>query len=119
KKIAEARAGQTTKDVVIAIKPDDGSSGPASSAAASVAVTLAETGDPREVVIAAVAENSEAERAGLQPGDVLIDVDGAPVRTINDARLRLGGPKGDDVVLKLRRQGHPLAVRVIREAIRK
>jgi S1-C subfamily serine protease len=66
-----------------------------------------------------VVEASEAERAGLAPGDVLIAVDGAPVGAMADARARLSGPVGDDVLLGLRRGGRPVTLRVPREAVRR
>jgi hypothetical protein len=85
----------------------------------NVAVTLGEASDVHEVVIVAVAEASEAERAGLAPGDVLVEVEGASVHTIVDARAKLSGPLGDDVVLKLRRAGRSFTVRVPREEVRR
>lgn len=114
----EVRAGRATRDVTIALRAEGGAGG-APPAPANVAVTLAETGDPREVLVAAVAPGSEAERAGVLPGDVLLRVDGAPARTIAEARAALGGPKGDDVVLEVRRAGRALTLRVAREAVRK
>jgi hypothetical protein len=112
-----AEAGRSTRGVTLTLVPEG--AGPATSAAASVAITLAETGEPREVFIAAVADGSEAERAGLQPGDVVLEIDSAPIQTMNDARARLGGPKGDDVVIKIRRNNAPITLRVAREPIRK
>lgn len=113
-----AQRGRSTRDVVLVLTPES-DRGPTTNAPASVAVTLAETGDRREVFIAAVAEGSEAERAGLAPGDVLLEVDGARVQNMNDARARLGGPKGDDVVLEIRRAGKTMSMRIAREAVRK
>jgi protocatechuate 3,4-dioxygenase beta subunit len=100
---------------------DDRSQEPAASG--GVAVTLGETeGEPREVVIVNVAESSEAERAGLLHGDVVLAVDGAPVHTMAEARVRLAGPLVDDVVLRFRRgdaTAVPESVRIPREPIRK
>jgi hypothetical protein len=83
-----------------------------------VAVTLGETTD-RDVVLVAVAEASEAERVGLTPGDVLLDVDGLEVHTIAEARAKLSGPVGNDVVVKLRRADRTFTLRVPREEVRR
>src|SRR5262249_55580123 len=85
----------------------------------NVAVTLGEVSDAHEVVLVNVAETSEAERAGLAPNDTLLEVDGAPVHTIAEARAKLAGPLGDDVVLKLRRGARVLSIRVAREEVRR
>jgi C-terminal processing protease CtpA/Prc len=91
-------------------------------ATGGVAVTLGETAaglEGAEVVIVAVTEGSEAERAGLAPGDVVIEVGGARVKSIADARARLSGPVHDDVVVKVHRTDRILALRVPREAVRR
>lgn len=88
-------------------------------AAGSVAVTLGEVSTSREVVIVAVADGSEAERAGLLAGDVLLRVDDVPVHGIEEARGRLSGPLGDDVVLELRRATGVKSLRVAREPVRR
>jgi membrane-associated protease RseP (regulator of RpoE activity) len=100
---------------------DDGgaASGREPAAGGSVAVTLGETGAPVEVVIVSVVEGSEAERAGVAPGDVLVAVDGDAVTTIADARAKLSGPIADDVVVRVRRGDRTLTLRVAREAIRR
>ena len=67
-------------------------------------MTLGETGAPVDVVIVSVAEGSEAERAGLSAGDVLVSVDGvAVVHSIAEARGRLAGPLADDALVAVRR----------------
>jgi hypothetical protein len=93
-------------------------------AGATVAVTLGETGGASEashdVVVMVVAEGSEAEHAGLLAGDVLTDVDGTPVHTIEQARDKLSGPQNVDVVVGIRRENPAatLRVRVGREVVR-
>jgi regulator of sigma E protease len=69
-------------------------------------------------VVVAVAEGSEAERAGLLAGDVLWSVDGTLVEEMADGRRRLGGSDGSDVIIEVERGGEPLSVRVRREAVR-
>lgn len=96
---------------------DAGASGP--QATGSVGVTLGETGAPTEVVVVSVVEGSEAERAGIAPGDVVLDVDGVPTPTMAEARARLSGPISDDVVVHVRRGSASLALRASREAVRR
>jgi S1-C subfamily serine protease len=116
-------AGRTTDRVRIVIAGDVAGkpAGPARAAEATggVAVTLGETSSPPDVVIVSVVEASEAERAGLAPGDVLVDVDGAGVRTMEDARGRLSGPVEQDVLMHVRRGDRTIALRVPREPVRR
>jgi hypothetical protein len=117
-KVVSAR---TTVNVRITLTRDTGedtaSKGPAASG--SVAVTLGETGEPVDVVVVSVVPGSEAERAGLAPGDVLTAVDGAAVHTMDEARARLSGPVADDVLVGVTRGDRPLTLRVTREAVRR
>jgi protocatechuate 3,4-dioxygenase beta subunit len=114
-------SGRTTVDVTIALSPDSGDEGPTREPGASgnVAVTLGETGAPVDVVIVSVAEGSEAERAGLAAGDVLVSVDGVAVHSIAEARGKLAGPVTDDAVVAVRRGDQALTLRVTREAVRR
>ena len=84
-----------------------------------MAVTLGETGAPVDVVIVSVVEGSEAERAGLAPGDVVTSVDGASVASMQQARDKLAGPVADDVLVGVRRGDEELTLRVTREAVRR
>ena len=110
-------AGRTADMGKVALKKESGPEA-APAAKGGVAVTLGETND-REVVLVAVAEASEAERAGLAPGDLVVEIDGAKVATIAEARARLNGPVGDDVVVKLRRGERAVTLRVPREEVRR
>jgi Carboxypeptidase regulatory-like domain/PDZ domain len=113
-------AGRTTDGVRVAIGPADDDAVPAEvSASGSVAVTLGETDAPVAAIVVSVVEGSEAERAGLVPGDVLLTVDGAQVGGMAEARAKLSGPIGDDVVVEVRRGDGTLALRVPREAVRR
>jgi S1-C subfamily serine protease len=69
---------------------------------------------PAGVVVAGVASGSPAQRAGLQAGDVVVSVDGRPVRSASDllAGIMLRSP-GADVVLRLARLGRSWDVRVV------
>jgi membrane-associated protease RseP (regulator of RpoE activity) len=97
-------------------KPDEKAAEP--SASGGVAVTLGET-DANQVVIVAVVDGSEAERAGIAPGDTLLEVDGARVSSMTDARSRLSGPVADDVVVKVQRAGRAFSLRIPREQVRR
>jgi hypothetical protein len=110
--------GRTLRDVRIVLRKG-GEKGTDSAAAATVAITLGETGEPREVVVAAVTEGSGADRGGLHPGDTLVEVDGKAVHTIAEARTRLSGPAGDDVIVRVRRGERSVLLRVARDLARK
>jgi hypothetical protein len=113
-------SGRPTTGIQIRLQRDKEDKSQEPAASGGVAVTLGETaGDPREVVLVNIAEASEAERAGLAPGDVLLAIDGAPVHAMAEARARLAGPVGDDVVLEYRRGDATSSVRVGREPVRK
>jgi hypothetical protein len=123
--------GRTTEDARIVLsKSDPGAAGGGHGGGASteplasggVAITLGETSaglEEREVVVVAVSEGSEAERAGLAPGDALVEVGGVRPRSVSDARARLSGPVHDDVIVKVRRSERVLTLRVAREAVRR
>ncbi len=112
-------SGRTTRGITITLNEPASDDEPL--AQAGVAVTLAErgSGDALEVLIAAVAAGSEAERGGVQSGDVVLRVDGAAPSSIGDARARLSGREGSDVLLELRRNGAPLRLSIRREAVRR
>jgi membrane-associated protease RseP (regulator of RpoE activity) len=112
-------SGRTSKDVKLTLG-EKARGEPEAKGSGGVAVTLGErAGPPAEVGIVTVVEGSSAERAGLAPGDVIVEVSGVPVHTIAEARGRLTGPLADDVVLKVRRGEAPLTVRVSREEVRR
>ncbi len=112
-------SGRTTDNLHIVIASGDEPAAADSSASGGVAVTLGETGAPTEVVVVSVVEGSEAERAGIVPGDVLLAVDGDSVDRMEAARAKLGGPIAQDVVVALQRGDRTLTLRVAREAVRR
>lgn len=112
-------SGRPTTGVQIRLTAPAGDDDP--TVTGSVAVTLGEngSGEDLEVTIVHVADGSEAERAGLQPGDVVDAVDGVGVASMYDARVRLSGKPGSDVVVELWRNGKTLKLRVSREQVRR
>ena len=53
------------------------------------------------VVVVAPIENSPAQKAGLRSGDIILKVDGQPVKDIADAVQRILGPAGTSVTLTI------------------
>jgi protocatechuate 3,4-dioxygenase beta subunit len=119
------RAGRTTSTVTIALPGTPSSRDVAG--AGSLAVTLGEnTGDDGEkvVVIVMVPPGSEAEVAGLEPGDQVIRVFGRPVASLEEARAAFTGPLSEDVIVALARDEGDAGVvtwtaRVRRERVRR
>jgi C-terminal processing protease CtpA/Prc len=113
-------SGRTTEGVHVVLTPKaDEPSGADIGASGSVAITLGETAAPVAVVVVSVAPGSEAERAGIVPGDVLLEVDGARVSGMREARASLSGPIGQDVVVAVQRGERALTLRAAREAVRR
>ncbi len=90
-------------------------------ATGGLAVTLGEQrdGDAVSVVVVDVSAGSEAERGGLRANDVLTLIDGQRPSSMNDARVRLAGRAGTDVVLEVSRTDGPVRLRITRQAIRR
>lgn len=65
------------------------------------------------VVVANVLQGSSAERAGLRPGDVILSLDGKPVRNSRGLRSRIGlTPVGKQIKFSILRGGEKLTVPV-------
>jgi S1-C subfamily serine protease len=114
----EVRSGEVTSDVRILLtgaSPDT-----ESDTRAGVAVTLAETSaaDGQKIIIVQVAAGSEAERADLKVGDVILRIDGEPVSSLAEARARLGGFENSDVLIEVQRADTSLKLRVRRQQLR-
>ena len=114
----EVSSGRTTRGLRIQLTPQDVDGD--ALGLGSVAIGLGERGTAPnvEVVVVSVAEASEAERAGLEAGDVISALDGVRPTSMSDARAKLSGRPGSDVVVEVSRAGAANRFRVLREAIR-
>jgi S1-C subfamily serine protease len=69
-------------------------------------VVAAALGRDRAVEVVEVVSDSPAARAGLRPEDLIVAIDGSPVRGVDDLqRLMDGGRIGADVALTVVRSG--------------
>jgi hypothetical protein len=71
------------------------------------------------VLVVQVNEGSPAERAGVQPGDQLLAVDGEPVagKRLDEVVNRVRGPAGSPVLLRFRRAGQDFELTVRRRLL--
>ncbi|HEX7671768.1 MAG TPA: carboxypeptidase regulatory-like domain-containing protein, partial [Polyangiaceae bacterium] len=114
----EVDSGRVTDDVFIRLRPLGEETD--SAATGGVAVTLAESranGDEPKIVVVHVAPGSEGEHAGLVPGDVVVAVDRVLARSVADARRRLAGPDGSDVLVEVARAAARETLRIRRERV--
>ncbi len=63
-------------------------------------------------VVGIIDHGSPAEKAGIQPGDVLVDVNGAPIKTVLDLLAVMQEAKSNPVQLRVFRKGQPLTITV-------
>ncbi len=115
----EVRENRTQSGLRITLRASGGEQDPF--APGGVAVMLGERGaaDSLEVVVVSVSDNSEAERAGLQAGDVVLAINDEKPRSMHDARVKLSGPLQSDVVLSVSRSGTVQRLSILREPVRK
>jgi hypothetical protein len=110
------RAGDLVEDVRIRFEARLGAEVETPEATSSgVAIELEE----RRPVVRVVAAGSTAADAGIEVGDVVVRVDGRPVRSSADAARALGGADGTEAEITLRREGEEFDVLVRREALRR
>lgn len=69
--------------------------------------------DTHGFIITSLGATGPAAKAGLQPGDAVVSIDGEPVQNSRDALNRIAGkPPGTVVTLKVIRRGKPFSVKV-------
>ncbi len=64
-----------------------------------------------DVVVVHVAAESAPSRAGLQPADALVQINGTVIRDVAGARRALAGPRGDEIAATVRRDSVERTVR--------
>jgi C-terminal peptidase prc len=71
------------------------------------------------VMVVSPIKGSPAEKAGLMPKDLILTVDGVSLTglSLDDAVLKIRGPKGSSVKLHIRREGVELDVTVVRDKV--
>jgi serine protease Do len=83
-----------------------------------VSIRDARAGDDRGVLVVALAPGGPAQRAGLQPGDVVLRVDNQPVRAARDLLTYLNNRAvGSRVTLLVVREGQRVALGVVLQAL--
>ena len=71
-------------------------------------------GKPSErPVVASVVASSAAAKAGLAPGDAILRIDGAAVRTVSDIPALVSNHPGERIVIALRRAGKMLTLSAV------
>ena len=84
-----------------------------------IGASVQQLGD--QIVILGPMPNSPASRAGIKPGDVVLEIDGESIRglTLEETVGLIRGPKDSTVVLTVRRAGSlvPMDIPVVRDTI--
>jgi putative serine protease PepD len=92
---------ETVREVVEQLKAD----GEVEHAYLGVSLSEAESGEEGVVVSDAV-DGGPAEEAGLRDDDVIVEIDGEPVESVQDVRAAVDAKRpGDEMVLEVRRDG--------------
>jgi S1-C subfamily serine protease len=74
----------------------------------------AELGQDRGVEIVEVVDDSPAEKAGLRPGDLVVEIDGEPLSDVGDLqRVMVGERIGRELLLRVDRGGRLLHVGIV------
>jgi carboxyl-terminal processing protease len=74
-----------------------------------------------QIIIVSPLKGSPAYAAGLEPGDIVFEIDGEPTFgiTLEEAVTRIRGPKGDPVILTVIRENErkPIDITIVRDSI--
>jgi carboxyl-terminal processing protease len=84
-----------------------------------IGVFVGRDGSPEQLFVRAAFPGSPADRAGLQPGDIIQAIDGVALKGLKpgDAVKRMKGSVGQSVKVTVSRDGKPLDVDLVREVI--
>lgn len=103
------RPGQTLHDKPVGDRAIVVAAGPAANfilAAVLFAALYMSIGQPQPVaMVGGVVENSAAARAGLQPGDRILSLDGEPVGRFEDVQRHIQARAGQPVAIRITRDG--------------
>lgn len=71
------------------------------------------------IVIVAPIKGAPAEKAGILPGDIITEINGESAAdiSVSEAVNKIRGPKGEEVTLKIVREGEELEIKIIRDTI--
>lgn len=74
----------------------------------------------KKIVVIAPLKNSPSEKAGVKPGDVVVEVDGKSTSgwTLPQAVSKIRGPKGTTVKLTVERKGNKQTFNIMRDEIK-
>jgi hypothetical protein len=95
-------------DVVVDLTLPD-----APKAGLGVRIAAAEGG----IQVEGVVDGGPAQAAGLEPGDLVVQIDGQPATDVPEFVALAGGPAGSSVVLTVERGGERLEVTVVRGSV--
>ncbi len=113
--LALADAPERPAFVRVAVNPHAGGVAPGGGGYGPDFGSIPDFGGPAHGVrFADIRAGSPADKAGLKPGDVLIEFDGKPIENLYDFTYALRShTPGDTVVVKVLRDGKPLEVKVL------
>ncbi len=67
--------------------------------------------EPRGALVSSVMPGDPADKAGIKPGDIIVEFDGKPIEQMNDLpRIVASTPPGKKVKVKVLRDGKPLTL---------
>ncbi|MDO4618335.1 MAG: PDZ domain-containing protein [Clostridia bacterium] len=84
------------------------------SAGSGLMIGITGTGSEHGVVVESVEEDSSAEKAGIEPGDLIMKADGEAVKAISDInRIKETHKKGDKMTFSILRDGEVREIAVV------
>jgi serine protease Do len=114
----EVKLGEQPAERMASAPGGSGRGGAAGAAAMGLAVQSItpdiarqlELKDPAGVVVTRVEPSSPADAAGIQRGDVIVEVDKKPVKSVDDFEKAMTASAGKQVLMRVQREGSALFV---------